>query len=74
MLFQYIEKCERIEKQQKLAKLSAHVAKQRKLLDEQTIKLNLKMKNQKKRDQKKKIDALAEVHTYCQALRNLIAI
>lgn len=59
-LFQYIERCEREEKMNKLAKLSAHVAKQRKLLEEQTIQLNTRMQTQKFEAQKKKSDALAE--------------
>ena len=59
-LFQYIERCEREEKMNKLAKLSAHVAKQRKLLEEQTIELNTRMQTQKLEAQKKKSDALAE--------------
>lgn len=59
-MFEYIEYCERQEKEEKLAILSAQVAIQRKILEERTVKLNKKMQKERLEAQQKKSSALAE--------------
>ncbi len=59
-MFEYIEYCERQEKEEKFAILSAQVAIQRKILEERTVKLNNKMQKERLEAQQKKSLALAE--------------